>query len=129
MMGNPAGWFEIYVNDIARAKRFYEAVLGVQLARLENPESMASSGMEAWSFPMDRDHYGSSGALIRMPGVAAGGNSVVVYFSCKDCAVEAGRVAAAGGKLEKPKFSIGKYGHIAFAFDTEGNLFGLHSME
>jgi predicted enzyme related to lactoylglutathione lyase len=126
-MGNPAGWFEIYVNDIERAKRFYQAVLEVQLTQLETPAGVGD--MEMWAFPMSRDGYGASGALAKKTGVAAGGNSVIVYFSCKDCAVEAGRVAAAGGKVEKPKFSIGKYGHISLAFDTEGNLFGLHSME
>jgi len=128
-MGNPAGWFEIYVNDIERARRFYETVLGVQLTQLENPATMAIAGMELWAFPMSREGYGASGALMKMPGVSAGGNSVIVYFSCKDCAVEAGRVASAGGKVQKEKFSIGKYGHIALALDTEGNLFGMHSME
>jgi predicted enzyme related to lactoylglutathione lyase len=27
---NPVNWFEIPVNDLARAKSFYEAVLGVE---------------------------------------------------------------------------------------------------
>jgi predicted enzyme related to lactoylglutathione lyase len=64
-----------------------------------------------------------------MPGMASGGNSVLVYFSCADCAVEAGRIAGAGGRLERPKMSTGEYGFIALAFATEGNMFGLHSMQ
>jgi hypothetical protein len=63
-----------------------------------------------------------------MAGVPSGGNATVVYFHCQDCAVEAARAAAAGGKVERPKFSIGQYGHIALVLDTEGNLIGLHSM-
>ena len=39
------------------------------------------------------------------------------------------RVEAAGGRLQRDKMSIGEYGNIALAFDTEGNMFGLHSME
>jgi hypothetical protein len=35
MKPNPVGWFEIYVQDISRAKAFYEAVLQTQLQRLE----------------------------------------------------------------------------------------------
>ena len=35
---------------------------------------------------------------------------------------------AAGGRLHQAKMSIGDYGNIALAFDTEGNMFGLHSM-
>ena len=42
---------------------------------------------------------------------------------------EASRVAANGGQLFREKFAIGEYGHIALAIDTEGNMFGLHSMQ
>ena len=122
MANNPAGWFEIYVQDMARAKTFYEAVLQVPLTLL-NP-----SAPELWSFPQSMTGYGASGALARMEGMPSGGNSTLIYFSCADCGVEAGRVEAAGGRILKPKFSIGQYGAIALAFDTEGNLFGLHSM-
>jgi predicted enzyme related to lactoylglutathione lyase len=66
---------------------------------------------------------------VRMPGFPSGANSVLVYFSCADCAVEAARAAQCGGKIEKAKFSIGQYGHIALVFDTEGNMIGLHSMQ
>ena len=122
-MRNPVGWFEIHVQDMARARNFYEAVLGVQLSTLDSP------GMDMLAFPMNQEGYGASGALVRMPGFASGGNSVLVYFGCADCAVEAARVPAAGGRLQKEKTSIGPYGFIALAFDTEGNMFGLHSMQ
>jgi predicted enzyme related to lactoylglutathione lyase len=52
-----------------------------------------------------------------------------VYFSCKDCAVEAGRVIQHGGSVDRKKMSIGQYGFIALAVDTEGNMIGLHSMK
>lgn len=122
MATNPAGWFEIYVQDIARARAFYEAVLGVTLSRL------SVDALEMWAFPMDDAAPGASGALVQAPGVPSGGNSTVVYFSCADCAVEAGRVEAAGGRLERSKMSIGQYGFVAIARDPDGNVFGLHSM-
>lgn len=62
MDGNPCGWFEIYVQDMERAKAFYESVFGVQLAKLEGP------GAEMWGFPMQQDRYGAGGAPVRMPG-------------------------------------------------------------
>ncbi len=117
---NPVGWFEIYVADMERAKAFYAAVLGYPLSPLE-------SGIEMWAFPMQSGGYGASGALVRMPGLDPGGNTVIVYFGCADCAVQAARAAEAGGVIVKPKFSIGQYGHIALVRDTEGNLIGLHS--
>jgi hypothetical protein len=123
MSNNPVGWFEIYVQDMARAKTFYESVFGVQLAKLDSPE------IEMWAFPMQAERYGASGALVRMPGFPSGANSVLVYFSCTDCAVEAARAASSGGKVDKEKFSIGQYGYISLVIDTEGNRIGLHSMQ
>ena len=71
MNRNPVGWFEIYVNDMERARKFYEAVFAVTLQNLEMPE------MEMWSFAMSGDDLpGSSGALIRMEGMDAGGNDL-----------------------------------------------------
>ena len=122
MMGNPVGWFEIYVDDMARAKAFYQTVLGVTLEKLPSP------GIEMEAFSSEMNQYGAGGALVHMPGFSAGRNSTLVYFSCQDCANEASRVVAAGGKIEKPKFSIGEYGFISLAYDTEGNMFGLHSL-
>ena len=52
----------------------------------------------------------------------------LVYFGCEDCAVEGSRVAAAGGNVHREKMSIGEYGFIVLAVDTEGNMFGLHSL-
>lgn len=123
MNENPVRWFEIYVQDIERARRFYETVLGTKLEKLESP------GMDMWAFPMQPGSAGAGGSLVRMDGVPSGGNSTLVYFGCADCAVEASRVAGAGGKLFREKWSIGQYGFIALAIDTEGNMLGLHSMK
>jgi predicted enzyme related to lactoylglutathione lyase len=120
--GNAVGWFEIYVQDMDRAKRFYEGVFGVQLQQLDSP------GLEMWAFPGAMDRYGAPGALVRLEGCASGGNSTLVYFSCADCAVESERAASRGGQIHRAKFSIGQYGFIALIVDPDGNMFGLHSM-
>ena len=64
-----------------------------------------------------------------LTGFPSGGNSTLVYFMCDDCAVEQGRVKGAGGRVEKPKMSIGQYGFISLVVDTEGNMIGLHSQK
>ena len=56
---NPARWFEIYVQDMERARRFYESVFDVTLERLDTP-------IEIFSFPMKEDGYGCGGALVKM---------------------------------------------------------------
>ena len=123
MKKNPAVWFEIYVQDMNRAKKFYESALQSKLEKLDSP------GMDMWAFPMEMNASGASGALVRMQGVPSGGNSTLVYFGCEDCSVEEGRVTESGGRIHKKKFSIGQYGFISLAIDTEGNMFGLHSMK
>lgn len=127
MTNNPVGWFEIYVQNMQRATSFYEAVLKVKLEPLGPPDE--SEDLQMMAFPMQMDVPGAAGSLVKMEGFPSGGNSTLVYFSCEDCGVEAGRVAAAGGKLEREKMSIGEYGFIALAVDTEGNMFGLHSQK
>jgi predicted enzyme related to lactoylglutathione lyase len=120
---NPVGWFEIYVQDMKRARAFYEKTFGVALERLESP------GIELWAFPMRPDNPGCAGALVKMEGKDSGAGGTLIYFSCADCAVEASRAVQHGGKIQKAKMSIGQYGFIALIFDTEGNMIGLHSMQ
>jgi uncharacterized protein len=118
---NPVGWFEIYVQDMNRARAFYEAVFGVKLEELPSPQ------IKMFAFPMQSDVPGSAGALVKMEGKDSGDGGTIVYFSCEDCATEASRVTKNGGRIFKEKFSIGEYGFIALVFDTEGNMIGLHS--
>lgn len=122
MQKNPVTWFEIYVQDMARARQFYETVLGVELQPMMTDLTMCG-------FPGGPEAHGCTGALVKFSEKSSGVNSTLVYFSCEDCATEAARVTAAGGSLEREKMSIGEYGFIALASDTEGNMFGLHSLE
>jgi predicted enzyme related to lactoylglutathione lyase len=125
----PVGWFEIYVEDMARARAFYEATLNIQLEPLPSPDD--EEGLEMWMFPyaMDQKKPGCSGALCKMKGFQPGGSGTVIYFICEDCAVEAGRAAAHGGRIINEKMVIGEYGFIALVADSEGNTIGLHSMK
>ena len=124
MAENAVRWFEIYVQDMARARRFYESVFGVKLEQL----GPVDQDLEMWAFQMSPDRPGAGGALGRTPGMPSTPGGTLVYFGCDDCSVEAGRVEKAGGRIQREKMAIGEYGHIALAIDTEGNLFGLHSM-
>ncbi len=126
MKQNPVGWFEIYVDNMPRAQRFYESVLRIEFEKLGDP---SDSQVEMMAFPMGMGLPGASGSLVKTEGFKAGANSTLVYFSCVDCAEEGSRVIAAGGRVQREKMSIGEYGFIVLAIDTEGNMFGLHSMK
>lgn len=127
MKANAVAWFEIYVTDMARAKKFYETVLATTLSPLPSPNGDESG--EMWAFPWVNDAPNASGALVKHPMGQPSATGTLVYFGCADCATELSRVEAAGGKVNAPKFSIGEFGFIGIASDTEGNTIGFYSMQ
>jgi predicted enzyme related to lactoylglutathione lyase len=125
---NPGAWFEIYIDDMDRAKTFYETVLDTTLTAMPMPESEGPT-MQMLSFPMTFDKTsGAPGALVKMEGMPAGGSGTIIYFASADCAIEEARIEAAGGTVIQPKMDIGESGFALMATDTEGNTFGVHSM-
>ena len=130
-LSNPVVWFEIYVQNMERAKAFYEVVLAVKLEKMPAPTE--EMNMEMWSFPADKDAakttYGACGMLVKMEGFPPGSGATIVYFGCEDCAIEVARATENGGSIFKDKMSIGQHGFIALVHDTEGNMIGLHSMQ
>ncbi len=121
---NAIGWFDMYVNDMRRAVTFYEAVLQQKLEPIGDP----TGETQMMAFPTDMGVYGAGGALVKSPYAKPGVGGTLVYFSVEDCATEALRVVPAGGKVIRPKSSIGDFGWVSVCEDSEGNLFGLSSM-
>ena len=125
---NPVVWFEIYVDDLERAKTFYEKVLNTKLIELSMPDlPNDATDMRMLSFPMEMKGEGAAGAIVKMSGVKAGGNSTMVYFGSDDCSIEESRIEEAGGEVIQSKQSLGEFGFMVLANDTEGNTFGIHS--
>lgn len=122
MEHNMVGWFEIPVNDMDRAKAFYESVFKVDIA-IHN-----FGGMLMGWFPFAEGKPGASGTLIKQETYIPSQEGTLVYFVCEDVANEIGRVEAAGGKIYQPKTQISpEHGYMAVFLDTEGNRVALHS--
>jgi predicted enzyme related to lactoylglutathione lyase len=122
---NAIGWFDIYVTDMNRAVVFYESVLQQKLVPIGDP----TGETQMMSFPANMGLYGAGGALVKSNYARPGLGGTLVYFSVEDCAKEESRIVIAGGKVIRPKFSIGEFGWVSLCEDTEGNLFGLSSMK
>jgi hypothetical protein len=119
---NAVNWFEIIVTDFDRAKKFYESILATPLAEHTNP--MGRMAM----FPFDMEK-GVGGAITQMEGFTSGAGGTVVYLNVEgDLDGVIARTPAAGGEVLRPKFPIGPWGFIAILKDTEGNVFGVHSL-
>lgn len=121
---NPVGWFEIYVEDINRAKKFYQLVL--QTAEFT---TLLDDQTKMVAFPFDETKPNIAGALVQTAYMKPGIGGTIIYFSCFDCSEEESRVELNGGTIVKSKFSIGENGFISLAKDSEGNLIGFHSMQ
>ena len=122
---NAVGWFDIYVDEMARAEHFYETVLDAQLEDMSDP----TGETEMKSFVARMGAYGAAGALVKAPYAKPGPGGTQVYFSVEDCATQQARIDAAGGRVIRPKFSIGEFGYITLAQDTEGNTIGFNSLQ
>ncbi len=119
------GFFDIYVDDMDRAQAFYETVLATTLTPMGDPND---DTVEMRAFGDDFTSHGAGGALVKLAHAKPGPGGSMVYFTCDDCAVEAGRAEAAGGAIVAPRYSIGEHGFVSIISDTEGNMIGLHSM-
>lgn len=115
-MGNVVSWFDIPVNDMARAVRFYEQLTEKKLKRMpvQDGKETALLGEEGCLFhaPEDRpSHFGSR-----------------VYLNAEPSINEAlKRVEAAGGRTLVPRTPTGGHGYFAYFEDSEGNRVGLHA--
>jgi predicted enzyme related to lactoylglutathione lyase len=131
---NLIGWTEIYVDDMARAQKFYETVLAISMEAAPMPEGMdAEEGSDGYFemvfFPNEMDAPGIGGSLVKSTMFKPGTGGTLNYFSCEDCAVQIARVEAAGGKVLYGKMPIGQYGFCGICEDTEGNPIGFHSLK
>jgi uncharacterized protein len=126
MKQNAVGWFDIYVNNMDRAETFYREVLQREFEMISDP---TDTSVIMKGFITDMNSYGAGGALVKRKGAGPVSGGTIVYFGVEDCALEESRVVGSGGKIISPKMSIGQYGFVSVCMDTEGNLFGLSSMQ
>ena len=119
-MPGPIVWFDIPVVDVDRAVRFYSAVLGKPVKKVQFP------GMSIGLFPHVEGE--SSGCLFQSSEERPSSYGLLVYFDCGGRLDEAVAAAEAhGGKIVKAKQAIGPYGFRAIVLDSEGNRIALHS--
>ncbi|MHC2992030.1 glyoxalase [Pontibacter sp. HJ8] len=124
---NVVGWFEIPVNEMPRAIRFYNAVFGYEM------ESQQFGEEEMAWFPWSDTGMGASGSLVKHETLyKPSADGTIVYFSSPsgDLSQELAKVETAGGKVLQPKTLITEeIGYMALILDTEGNRVALHSRQ
>lgn len=115
---NRVVWTDIPVADLARARRFYEAVLGV---------ACPVETFERFEFAVIDHHDGNGGCLIPAPELVCE-KGPLVYFNADGRIRDAvAKAAANGGSVIQDVHSIGPHGCRAIVRDSEGNRIALHS--
>jgi predicted enzyme related to lactoylglutathione lyase len=121
---NAINWFEIPVQDIQRAKKFYEAIFNIEMKTLE------MGGTKMVFFPSSDNMEGKvSGALVKGEMHHPSMDGVVIYLNANpDIQVVLDRITENGCPIIMPRTLINEQvGYMAFFIDTEGNRMALHA--
>jgi hypothetical protein len=118
--------FEIQAENTERAMKFYRDLLGWEFSQWGGqPYWLVKTG--------DKGTPGIDGGLLPRRGPGPADMQAVNAFVCTvdvaDCDAMAKRVAEAGGSIAVPKMPIPTVGWLAYAKDTEGNIFGFMQMD
>lgn len=122
-MKNAINWFEIPVNNLSRAKKFYSTIFNCDI----NDMPMGGTNLKYAVFPFEQNG-GVGGVLVEGKGYEPTVKGSLLYLNGgDDLSNVLSKVEKAGGKIVVPKTSVGPYGFIAHFKDSEGNKVGLHS--
>lgn len=113
-------WLEIPVENMERAKKFYETVFEFKIVDME------INGEIYPCFP-NKDGEGFSGALVQYDFTRPGKNGPLVYLnSYNQMDAMLNRINQAGGRVIESKKEIAPgFGFYSIFEDTEGNLLAL----
>ncbi|HEY4196853.1 MAG TPA: VOC family protein [Mucilaginibacter sp.] len=118
-------WFEIPVNDLDHAQKFYETIFSIRMIPLDMPQ------IKMRMFPVESD--ASVGGAICQRGdfyQPSSKSGPLIYLNGNpDVQIILDRVEEAGGTIIIPKTKISEeQGYMAVFLDNEGNRLALHSM-
>ena len=113
--------FEIPATDISRAVSFYEAILDINIEKMELP------GMQMGIFPYEDQMV--TGVIMKVEGYKPSADGVTIYLNGGDNLQHIlDKVEKNGGKVIVPKTAhADENGFFALFLDTEGNKLGLDS--
>lgn len=120
-MKHVVSWFEIPVNDLDRAAKFYSEIFDIKL------EPFEFSGQSMAVFPAEDDAI--NGTLIKGEGYVPSSQGTIVYLNAgEDLNLVLDKVETAGGKVLEGKIEVIEGRVYAALFqDIEGNRVGLYS--
>ncbi|MFJ8261976.1 VOC family protein [Rummeliibacillus sp. NPDC094406] len=118
--------FEIHVDDMDRAKKFYGEVFDWKFE-----DWTAYAGMPYFgAVTGDEGEMGINGALMQRQGASPEANQSVNGFVCtmgvEDYDLTEQKILSHGGKVALPKYALPGMAWQGYYIDTEGNIIGIH---
>ncbi|QHA91210.1 VOC family protein [Bacillus sp. N1-1] len=118
--------FEIHVDDMDRAKRFYGEVFGWTYEDWSDFAGMHYFGVVTGG----DDQPGINGALMQRQGSTPEPNQPVNGYACtmgvEDYDTIEAKILDNGGAVALPKYALPGMAWQGYYKDTEGNIFGVH---
>lgn len=118
--------FEVHVDDMERAKKFYGVVFDWKFEDWTDYAGMPYFG----AVTGDANEHGIDGALMQRQGPPPGPNQPLNGYACTmgvaDYDSTEQKILANGGKVALPKYALPGMAWQGYYIDTEGNIFGIH---
>ncbi|MBN9654765.1 VOC family protein [Halobacillus litoralis] len=118
--------FEVHVDDMERAKKFYGEVFEWKFEDWSEYAGMPYFGVVTGA----EDQLGINGALMQRQSAPPELNQAVNGFACtigvEDYDASEAKIMEHGGKVALPKYALPGMAWQGYYLDTEGNIFGLH---
>ena len=118
--------FEIHVEDMERAKKFYGEIFGWKFEDWSEYAGMPYFG----AITGDASELGIDGALIKRRTPPPEQNQPMNGFSCtlgiEDYDSTEAKILEHGGKVALPKYALPGMAWQGYYVDTEGNIIGIH---
>lgn len=121
--------FEIHVDDMERAKKFYAEVFGWKYEDWSEYAGMPYVG----AVTGDSSEPGINGALMQRQGPPPGDSQPMNGFACtmnvEDYDSTEAKILEQGGTVALPKYALPGMAWQGYYKDTEGNIFGIHQAD
>ncbi len=114
--------FEIPVDDIKRAGKFYSVVFGWGIMSVPGMDYTLVTTTETGEDRMPKQAGAINGGMMKRSGPI---KSPVITVSVKNVDDAVKKIKNNGGKIIMDKFKVGDIGFSAYVEDTEGNLIGV----
>ena len=112
-------WFDIPVEDLDRANKFYAETLDINVSK---------TNFNDVEFSVLEHKDGNGGCLVPRAEEITSTSGILVYFNVHGRIHDAtDKAVANGGKIVLPIHPIGPHGFRSIILDSEGNRIALHS--